>query len=109
VNLTKDASKIRVKPRWAWPTACEMYHSMERCPTKHCLYHLEGKLERTHQERSTQTRPHPTRGPRDPVWRKASQEWLKGFQGMEPVKYFRATPEQELGNDSGPSEGPVGN
>ena len=106
----QGTGKIRVKPRWAWPMSCERHHNAEQCPTKHCLHHLEKKLERTHQERSTQaTRHFPTRGPRDPVWRKASKKWLEEFQAMEQAELSSPTPQQELGNDSGPSEGPVGN
>lgn len=114
----EERSEVQARPKRAWPTACQRYGSMRACGEKHCIKHMAAKLEDVHQERprpwatTRRRRGHNHRmATEESAWLGASRAWLHEFQAPDAEglgsERDAFTIHQELGNGSGPSEGPV--
>ena len=129
--------RLCIRPRQAWPTECESIHSRSAtfCNSAECIWHLQPKaiehLARKQEQNANLTRSWGKRRNSDSSWERKSREWLKEVSDTnnddavmedegdalrdlprKQVDYRRLNdvvhgPRQALGNDSGPSKGPV--
>jgi hypothetical protein len=109
-----DHNYMRHQPKRAWPNGCGS-SSVACCLSKSCILHMDSKLEDLHDNDWAVRIPRVSRteliwARNNPQWKTVSEEWLHSFQGWDAESDSERdafTIRQELGNDSGPSAGPV--
>ena len=103
-------------PKRAWPTACQQFEDHDFCSTKDCMIHMDRKLCTAHEagvwtDTSVRQRLRSSRRHRLQTHESRQQEELQGLaaqdaeQGVQERDAFQDA-HKELGNGSGPSEGP---
>jgi hypothetical protein len=118
-----EPGKVGAWPLRAWPLACQVHDRYEMCRDAQCVRHMTGKVqefqERKIRELDDLYRPRPKkRRSSDSAWEAEKQQWLRERRALDAEseeserdasQIQERMPElkTELGNGSGPSEGPA--
>jgi hypothetical protein len=114
--VTIHPGKIRAWPLRAWPVACQVHDRWDLCRDATCVRHKGEKLANFHERQTRYLNPPHLRASRkrrasDSQWEAESRKWLQEREALDADTESEGDAFQdartELGNDSGPFEGPV--